>query len=139
MTDRQIRLLVVVCVVAAVAIAVVGFTFVTGGGSDDRTVTDNPAIDAISPTRGAEVLQQEIVSLDLGPGYEGSIDRINDVVIPPAESTFDPTRNIVSFDPGPGKVIEALLPDQNCVSARYWLSAEGPTLASTFTWCFTAA
>lgn len=117
----------------------VGFIVAEGGGGDDLTVVDNPAIDAISPARSAEVLQQEVVSLDLAPGYEGTIVRINDVDIPPRDVTFDPTRNIVAFDPGPGKILDALLPDQNCVTAQYWRSAEGPGLASSFTWCFTAA
>lgn len=139
MTDRQLRLLIVGCVVAAVVIVVMGFLFVSGGGGDDLTVVDNPAIDAISPERSAEVLQQQTIELDLAAGYEGTIDRINDVEIPPTEVEFDPTRNIVRYDPGPGRILPALLPDQNCVTARYWLSAEGPTLASTFTWCFTAA
>lgn len=138
MSDRQTRLFIIVLVGAAVAVAVVGFAF-TGGGGDDLTVSDNPAIEEISPTRGAEVLQQEPITVDLAPGYEGTIERLNDIVIPPAEVSFDPTRNIVTFDPAEGKVIETLLPDQNCVTARYWLIAEGPTLASTFTWCFTAA
>jgi hypothetical protein len=138
-TERQLRLAVVACLVAAVGLAVGGFILADGGGGDDLTVVDNPAIDAISPARSAEVLQQEVVSIDLAPGYEGTIARINDVDIPPRDVTFDPTRNIVTFDPGPGKILDALLPEQNCVTALYWRSAEGPSLAATFTWCFTAA
>ncbi len=139
MTNRQLRIAVVFCTVAAVLVFFVAFFVSDHGSDDDITVSQNPAIEAIFPERSDEVLQQEKVSLDLAAGFEGLIIRINDIEIPANQVTFDSSRNIVGFAPGDGKALATLLPEQNCVEARYWRSSEGSTLAKTFHWCFTAS
>lgn len=139
MTDRQLRIAVVICAFAAVLVFFVAF-FVTGHDNDDDiTVSQNPAIDAIFPQRSDEVLQQEKITLDLAAGFEGLIIRINDKDIPENQVTFDASRNVVGFTPGPGKALTTLFAEQNCVEAIYWRSADGPSLAKTFHWCFTAS
>ncbi|MGZ0228817.1 MAG: hypothetical protein ACKVKO_02480 [Acidimicrobiales bacterium] len=139
MANRQLRIAVVFCAVAAVLVFFVAFFVSDHASDDDITVSQNPAIEAIFPERSDEVFQQEKITLDLAAGFEGLIIRINDIEIPANQVTFDSSRNIVGFAPGAGKVLATLLPEQNCVEARYWRSADGPTLAKTFHWCFTAS
>ncbi|MDH3756148.1 MAG: hypothetical protein OEU32_19970, partial [Acidimicrobiia bacterium] len=139
LNDRLVRMIIVACIAAAAVLAFIAFFVADRDSGDDVTVTDNPAIEALDPRRGTEVLQQVDISIDLAAGYEGTIVRVNDIEIPQTEVAFDATRNIVRYSPGTGRALEALLPEQNCVTAEYWRSAEGPARAQTITWCFTAA
>ena len=104
----------------------------------DVSVTGNAAVDELIPPRGAEVLSQETVGIDLAPGYDARL-YINDVEIPEDQVRHQPNINRFTFRPDQGKVIESLRAEQNCVVAEYWPQASGPAEAATFSWCFTAA
>ena len=101
--------------------------------------TDLPvAIQAVSPIAGSNVLSQSDVVVDLAVGYTGEID-INGVPIPDDQINEAAALNQFRFQPGQGKAIERLFPDQNCVRVNYWLIVQGPDSAQTYTWCFFAS
>ena len=101
--------------------------------------TDLPvAIQAVSPAADSNVLAQSDVMVDLAVGYTGTID-INGVPIPAEQINEAMALNQFRFQPGQGKAIERLFPDQNCVRVTYWLIAQGPADSQTYTWCFDAS
>ena len=136
----RLRLLIA----ALVLLGVGGFVLAGVVGDDssgDISISGNAAIDAIIPTRGAEVLQQQSVGIDLAAPY-----RLTKLIIAP---TDDPAAGIdVSeqvqertglnqflFTPDDGKLIEALSPDLNCVFASY-IEVARPADTLTVDWCF---
>ena len=76
--------------------------------------------------------------VDLAVGYTATLD-INGVEIPAEEITETAALNQIRFQPGQGKRLENLFPDQNCARVTYWLIAQGPASSQTFTWCFFAS
>lgn len=132
-------------VIAALVVLGIG-GFVLAGvvgdrSSDDITISGNGAIDAIIPTRDAEVLQQQSVGIDLAAPY-----RLTKLTIAPTNNPavgVDVTAQVQErtglnqflFTPGEGKLIEALSPDLNCVFATY-VEVARPTEPLTVDWCF---
>lgn len=109
--------------------------------TDDPSISGNAAIDAIAPARGAEVLQQQTVVVDLTAPY-----RLTSMVITPtsdrsagveviSEVVVMNGLNRYLFSPGEGKLIEALSPDTNCVFATY-VELARPEQTLTIDWCF---
>ncbi len=96
------------------------------------------AIQAVSPEPGSNVLSQSSVSVDLAVGYTAELE-INGVPIPEEQLFRVQALNQLSYQPGTGKIIGQLLPDQNCVRVFYWLIAQGPDDTRQFTWCFDAS
>jgi hypothetical protein len=137
-----IRLRLVIA--ALVVLGIGGFVLAGVVGDDssgDISISGNAAIDAIIPNRGAEVLQQQSVGIDLAAPY-----RLTKLIIAP---TADPATgidvseqvqertglNLFLFTPGDGKLIAALSPDRNCVFASY-VEVARPTDTLTVDWCF---
>ncbi len=111
----------------------------TETGGDDSALAGRPdVVEHVFPPRGAEVLQQAEVGIDLAPGYEGALI-LNGTAIPTTELRRVPAQNQVFFAPGPDRSFETLAAGQNCVTAIVWRSAagRGPTDLS-FQWCFDA-
>ena len=97
---------------------------------------NNSAIERLIPTAGAKILQQDIIGIDLAPGYEGTI-ALNGEPLPLDQVTVVAPLNQVTFKPGPGKIYESLPTGENCLVATYWMSSKGPAQASLQSWCFT--
>ncbi len=134
-------------VVWALLLAGVG-AFVAAGiiGRDDPgdvSVRSDPAVEALVPLRGAQVLQQSPVGIDLAPGWE----LVSLRVFPDAR--YDPSTavdvisevdlveglRLYTFRPGRGRVLAALSADTNCVVATY-RSLARPDDVGTIDWCF---
>jgi len=121
----------------AVAAAVFAIAVIVYQGNP--TSTDLPvAIQAVDPQPGSNVLSQTNVSVDLAVGYTAEIE-INGFPIPETELFRVEALNQLTFEPGIGKTIDGLRPDQNCVTAIYWLIAQGPEDNQEYTWCFDAS
>jgi hypothetical protein len=125
--------LVVLAVVVVVGVTITILAFLSEG-SDNRV--GDPAIEQFIPTEGDKIFQQEPVGIDLAPGYDGTL-ALNGTRIPDDQLTKVPALNIVQFVPGPGKDVEQYDQGQNCVLATYWLSEDGPGVATSRSWCFT--
>jgi hypothetical protein len=111
----------------------------------------NPAIEALIPAPGSEVLRQSQVGVDLAPGFEAELV-INGVQIPPDElnvlrdaddpqqsasqtGAFGTTINRFTYQPLEGRAVPELQGDENCVVATFWATAD-PTNIDTVEWCF---
>ena len=110
----------------------------------DVSVSGNEAIDQIIPSRGAEVLQQQAVGIDLAAPY-----RLVSLVIAPTNNRsagLDVTAQVeertgvnqFTFSPAEGRLIEALSPDTNCAFVTY-IEVARPDVPLTFDWCFEVA
>jgi hypothetical protein len=139
LTDVQRRVVIaVILVVALVGIVVATRMAVTGDDSTSEALPDN--VDRVIPASGAEVLRQATVGIDVADGYDAYLV-INGVEITTAEDGLikDLGTGLVQFIPGPGKPVETLSSERNCVIAMVWDQTEGQSAASPVNWCFTAA
>ena len=118
------------------AIAAVCIAIVATKGIDSATNLDDGHIERLIPSPGAKILQQDLIGIDLAPGYEGELT-LNGIPLPLDQVTWVPELNQITFRAGPGKAIEQLEPGQNCMVATYWQSAYGPSESSLHSWCFT--
>lgn len=109
--------------------------------TDDVSITGNDAIDALIPDRGAEVLQQQTVGIDLAAPY-----RLTSLVISPSNDPASGVEvlteveersglNRFEFSPAEGKLVEALSPDTNCAVATI-VEIARPTETQRIEWCF---
>lgn len=133
-----------VSIAALVLFGILGFVVAALIGSDDdadSAVTASPAVDRVIPSPGDEVLQQQQVGVVLDARY-----RLSALVVYPSEQVgngVDVTAEVnhieglnrFEFDPGEGRLIEALSPDTNCAVATFVLIAR-PEEADTVRWCF---
>lgn len=120
--------------VAAVLFAVAVFISVNNPSGTDLPV----AIQSVAPERASNVLSQSDVVVDLAVGYTAELE-INGIVIPEDQLFRVEALNQLSYQPGIGKIVERLRPDQNCVRVIYWLIATGEDDSSSYTWCFDAS
>ncbi|CAB4930251.1 unannotated protein [freshwater metagenome] len=122
--------------IALLAIATVCIVMVARLGTADTTELDGGRIQRLIPTPGAKILQQDIIGIDMAPGYEASL-ALNGIPLPVDQTYVVPQTNQVTFKAGPGKVYETLPAGQNCMIATYWQTAFGPSVSSRRSWCFT--
>lgn len=115
-----------------VAVAVVA---VYKNSATTATNLDGGKIQRLIPTPGSKILQQDIVGIDLAPGYEGSLT-LNGTPLPDDQVTIVPPLNQITFKPGPNKIFEQLPEGENCLVATYWLTATGPSVTTSRSWCF---
>lgn len=132
----------IISLAIAFGFVIIGIGF-AGGAEDgeDISVTQNPAIDALIPDREAEILQGDQVGIDLADGFAAALtietsDGRN-IPIPTDEVDGNFTDNLgrFLFRPGEGKVLDALPPQANCVTATYW-PVVNPDDSRTIRWCF---
>ena len=127
------RLLLPGLVVAGVVLFVVAGAL---SGDGDDPMVGEPALEAIFPLEGAEVVAQDRVGADLQVGYSGAL-AINGTRIPPEQLEQDNGLNQLVFRPGEGKVISALRQNRNCAEILFWSNREGPDSAGPpRRWCF---
>jgi hypothetical protein len=120
-------------VLVGVALFVVA-GFLSGDG--DEPLVNEPALEAIFPLEGAEVVAQDRVGADLQVGYSGQLT-INGTVVPPEQLEQDNGLNQLVFRPGEGKVITRLRQNRNCAEILFWSNREGRDSAGpTRAWCF---
>ena len=132
-------------IAALILFGILGFVAAAliGSGDDDAdsAVTASPAVDRVIPSPGDEVLQQQQVGVVLDARYRLSAlvvypsDQVGNGVDVTAEVTHIEGLNRFEFDPGEGRLIEALSPDTNCAVATFVLIAR-PDEADTVRWCF---
>lgn len=124
--------------IPAVILAALGL-FVAAGfmaADPDEPLVGSRALEQLIPVRDAEILRQDVIGVDLAPGWTGRL-RIDGIPIPPEQLEPDNGLNQLLFKPGPGKAIERLDPQQNCAEITYWQLAEGADLAEPpLRWCF---
>ncbi len=142
-SSLRIRVSIAALILFGIAGLVVA-VLVSGEDDTDGTATPSPAVDRVIPAAGDEVLQQQQVGVVLDPRY-----RLSSLVIYPssgAGGAVDVTGEVVhveglnrfEFNPGAGRLVEALSPDINCAVATFVLIAR-PEEADTVRWCFTVS
>ena len=115
----------------------------TSGAEDgeDISVTQNPAIDSLIPDREAEILRGDLIGIDLAEGFaaalslETSDGRTVQIPTDEMEGNFQDNLARFVFRAGPGRVIDALPPQSNCLTATYW-PVSNPSDTDTIRWCF---
>ena len=138
---------------AGAAIFLIAF-FVANTDTDGDVIFSDPAIEALIPAQGSEVLRQSQVGIDLVSGFEAELT-INGVPIPPDEvnilrnpenpdesaeapGTFSDTINRFLYQPLEGRAVPELKGDENCAVANFWPLSD-PSDIRTVQWCFTVA
>lgn len=132
----------IVSLAIAFGIVILGLAATSGAeDGEDISVTQNPAVDALIPDRESEILQGDQIGIDLAEGYAGALtietsDGRN-IPVPTDEidSNFQDNLGRFLFRPGEGKVLDALPPQSNCVTATYW-QVVNPEDSQTIRWCF---
>ena len=138
------RVLIVVALAAAAALLVWVYNNAVVG-DDQASEAGAEGVDRFIPASGAEVLAQSTVGVDLADGYDADLEingvRITDVAENPDADGLRKNLSVglVEYVPGPGKRIEALRSERNCVVANVWLQEDGPATAKPVRWCFDAA
>jgi len=126
-----------------VGLVLLSSAFIIGNsGNDDDSVLNNPAVDALIPNRGDEVLQQQTVGIDLAAGYR--LVRLTISANANCTLPVDVTSNTryveglqqFLFTPGQGKPIESLAADFNCAEAVFEEIAQ-PGNVDRIEWAFT--
>ena len=122
--ERRHKLIMAAFVAAGLAFFVAA-GMIGNSGNSDVSVVNNPAIDALIPNRGDEVLQQQQVGIDLATDF-----RLVQLTISPDAKCGSPvdvtnqTRHVEGlqqyvFSPGEGLPIERLSADFNCAVATF--------------------
>ena len=132
------RVLIALVVIGCLAGVVFAFTLVdTDDGTDDIAITDSGPAEQLIPPRGSEILRQDVVGVDLRPGWTGVLI-VNGVEIPEDQLDLDNLDSLgqVLFTPGDGKAIEQYEAGENCVTAVAWRVEESRADARNIDWCF---
>ncbi len=129
--------------ILVVLIAMAGLVFTVSlatTGNDNTSAALPDSVDRLIPGSGDEVLAQSPLGVDLANGYDAFLI-VNGVEIKTQEDGLSKNLGLglVQFQPGPGKPIESLNPEQNCVVAMVWQQSEGEEAAEPVSWCFSAA
>jgi hypothetical protein len=136
--DVPRRIIITVLIVGALAgIFFTGRMAITG---DDQTSDALPdSVDRLIPASGSEVLRQAQVGIDVADGFDAYL-QVNGVEIRSAEDGLikDLGTGLILFQPGPGRPVESLNTNQNCVIAFVFDPIEGPSAAQPVSWCFEA-
>lgn len=138
----RVKAILVLMTIAGLGIFV-SLAFIGGGGSG---CTTPDAIVRVFPDCNESVFQQSYVEVVMANGYRAEL-ALNNQPIPLDEISTDQggddiagaVPNRYRFQPGEGKTVEALEPNQNCVAVTYWPIASGMEESREFRWCFRAA
>lgn len=136
--DLLRRLLLTVLIVGClVGIFLTGRAAMTGSDETSGALPDS--VDRLIPASGAEVLRQSQVGIDVSEGYDAYL-QINGTEIRSSDDGLikDLGTGLILFQPGPGRPVEELNPNQNCVIAFVYEQLDGPETAQPVSWCFQA-
>jgi hypothetical protein len=143
--------------VIAVGLVLIGYGLLRAVTGDE--VADLPAaVEEVTPPPAAiQVPQQSQVVADLEAGYEGRLvidgvqlptirlDQLGSVDVQPGEQIdvppgvlFEPGNATLTYTPAEGAPIERFDSGSHAVTVIYWLSAQGPSRARSFSWSFAA-
>lgn len=130
-------LLAVIIVGCLVGIFYTGRAAVTGNDESSGALPDT--VDRLIPASGSEVLRQTQVGIDVAEGQDAYL-LVNGVEIRDAEDGLikDLGTGLILFQPGEGRPVEELNPNQNCVVAFVYDEIDGPSAAQPVSWCFQA-
>ncbi len=148
----SVRRLAILVVLAAAVVALV-VAARSGGGSVGEG--DDVAIVAYDPQPGGQVARQAPVGVELEQGYDGRLT-INGVAIPeeqmvgaiaPGTEAYanlseeqrrlgprPNNKNVVKYQPGPGKAVTKYDTGAVQIGVRFWKVAQGPDDARTITY-----
>jgi hypothetical protein len=130
------RTLITLVVLGCIGLLVLAAQRADTGEPDTPQATAPEAVEFLTPTRDAEVLQQAGISADLAVGWTGTLV-LNGIEIPEDELVLEPGQNIVAFQPGPGRAVEELAPGRNCAQVIVWPANATRARAQTpVEWCF---
>lgn len=129
------------------ALLLVGIGFIAAAGVIGRSNPPDealrvPGVEEIIPSRGAAVLQQQRVAIDLEPGYV-----VRSFSISPDATCSSPVEvvdfvrptdgvNLFVYQPDEGKPVAALAADDNCVRVTIE-NIQQPGEIDTVEWAFT--
>ncbi len=140
MARRQRLLLAALIAVGLGFIASAGL--IGNSGTPDLSVTDNPAVEALIPNRGDEVLQQQSVGIDLSSQYQLVQLTISADArcLRPVDVTAH-ARHVEGlqwwiYTPAEGRPIRELAAESNCAEATFEKIAV-PGVRETIRWSFT--
>ncbi len=124
---------------AVFALGLFVYAFTLGRGTTDIVVTGD-AVEQLVPARGAQVLRQTEVGIDLAPEWTALLV-INGIEIPEDQLRRVDAQNQVFFTAGPGREIEELPAGTVQVTALIWRPVAGETRddADQVQWSFEVA
>ena len=143
--------------VIAVGLVLIGYALLRAVTGDE--VAELPAaVEEVTPTPSAiQVPQQSQVVADLEAGYEGRLvidgvqlptvrlDQLGSVDVEPGEQIdvppgviYEPGNATLTYTPAQNAPIERFDSGSHTVTVIYWLSAQGPSRARSFSWSFAA-
>src|SRR6201999_183785 len=118
--------------VVLLLVAVGGVYAVTRQESGSSANIDGGVIRELTPANNSKILQQEMIGIQLQPGYDASL-AVNGIAIPDDQLHKVPATNEVDFTPGPNQVFTAWPAGQNCINATYWAVVTGPSQSTGHT------
>lgn len=141
------RIAVVVVVTLAVGAFVAAGLTADADNDDSVSVSGAPGqrvdvdgVQARLPPENSQHLSQQKIGIDLQSGWLGelTITPSDGVPIPiPNDQLERSALDELVFQPGPGKVLEAIPSGRTCVSARIWDQVQGrANTERTESWCF---
>ncbi len=110
---------------AVLALGVFVYAFTLGRGTSDVVATAD-AVEQLVPARGAQVLRQAEIGIDLAPEWTALLV-VNGVEIPEDQLRRVEAQNQVFFTAGPGREIEELPAGLVQVTALIWRPVAGET------------
>jgi hypothetical protein len=109
-----------------------------GAGTGERVAG---GVEALLPRDGAEILGQELIGIDLAPGWTGELLLLpgnGQATTLPEDELVRDELNRITYQPRPGRAIERLSGDY-CIAATIWDRVEGrESTQRTVNWCFSA-
>jgi hypothetical protein len=134
----MVRRVVTITLVVA-AFGLIFYAGTLGSGPAEVRSTDD-AVERVIPADGSPVaVRQAEIGIDLAPGWTGVLI-IDGTEIPEDQLRRVEAENQVFFQPGAGKVFEALPEGSHVVTAEFWRTAsETRADARSLTWQFRVA
>lgn len=138
MSRKSYRFYMVAALVTG-AVGIGAITLAALARNDSNAPEEDPAVEDLIPQRGAEVLVQSTVGIDLvdNPRYDITLT-LNGQVLPEDELLKAGITNRVTYRVGEGQSVEELESGVNCVVADFYPLEQGPAAAREVRWCFQA-
>jgi hypothetical protein len=134
----MVRRVVTIALVLA-AFGAIFYAGTLGSGPAEVRATDD-AVERVIPADGSPVaVRQAEIGIDLAPGWTGVL-LIDGTEVPEDQLRRVEAENQVFFQPGEGKVFEALSEGGHVVTAEFWRTASETRADSrSLTWQFRVA